>query len=331
MSSSLSLQKPSAVRFQNISELYSRLKFLGKGSYGSVFRAERNGKEVALKMQLHIDEQLQNEINILLMLSKKCHPNVICYNDFFETDFKTKRQYVIETEFIDGVLLSERPWQTALQQFAPAEFAVRVTRGLLNGLTFMHSHKVYHLDIKPDNIMLRNNGEPVFIDLGLSCAKDCDKIAGGGSSLYFSLGRAYCIQMQKLCSNQEKEKGDVWALMLSLVEAFTDEEQSQELLNDLADVTEDKETSFADRAKYMHQLLEAYQVTNNGFYPLNKSVDATLKAVLLGVVNQQIPTANVLATNFKATATKKYEPLSAKLHEKVLMLSGLAPFKPSHQ
>jgi serine/threonine protein kinase len=37
---------------------------------------------------------------------------------------------------------------------------------LLNGLREVHTHKLLHLDIKPSNIYLRNDGTPVLLDFG---------------------------------------------------------------------------------------------------------------------------------------------------------------------
>jgi serine/threonine protein kinase len=37
---------------------------------------------------------------------------------------------------------------------------------LLNGLREVHTHKLLHLDIKPSNVYLRNDGQPVLIDFG---------------------------------------------------------------------------------------------------------------------------------------------------------------------
>jgi serine/threonine protein kinase len=37
---------------------------------------------------------------------------------------------------------------------------------MLNGLREVHAHKLMHLDIKPSNIYLRNDGTPVLLDFG---------------------------------------------------------------------------------------------------------------------------------------------------------------------
>ncbi|MEK7362085.1 MAG: serine/threonine-protein kinase [Pseudomonadota bacterium] len=46
------------------------------------------------------------------------------------------------------------------------EFMRRVFTLLLNGLREVHTNKLLHLDIKPANIYIRNDGSPVLIDFG---------------------------------------------------------------------------------------------------------------------------------------------------------------------
>ena len=46
------------------------------------------------------------------------------------------------------------------------DFLRRMMSALLNGLREVHSNKLLHLDIKPANIYLRNDGTPVLIDFG---------------------------------------------------------------------------------------------------------------------------------------------------------------------
>jgi serine/threonine protein kinase len=55
-----------------------------------------------------------------------------------------------------------------LKQNAPVTegFVRRVFSELLNGLREVHTHKLLHLDIKPSNIYIRQDGSPVLLDFG---------------------------------------------------------------------------------------------------------------------------------------------------------------------
>lgn len=73
-------------------------------------------------------------------------------------------------EWIPGATLLHRVSRASL----PLDDALRCTHALLDTLEAMHALPVYHRDLKPDNIILRNDdlGDPVIIDLGLAWADD---------------------------------------------------------------------------------------------------------------------------------------------------------------
>src|SRR5438105_3276927 len=88
------------------------------------------------------------------------HPNVVRVLNFFRAN---------ETVYL--VMRYERG--RSLQQHIlgrkglPDEIWVRSTFAqLLNGLREVHSNKLLHLDIKPANVYLRNDGSPLLIDFG---------------------------------------------------------------------------------------------------------------------------------------------------------------------
>ena len=93
-------------------------------------------------------------------LSKLQHPNIIKVLECFEAN----NTVYYTMEYLDGGSLDEL---INKKQGLPEAEAIKYIRQIAEALSYMHEHKVLHLDLKPGNIML-NNGNAVLIDFGLS-------------------------------------------------------------------------------------------------------------------------------------------------------------------
>jgi serine/threonine protein kinase len=88
------------------------------------------------------------------------HPNVVRVLDFFRAN---ETVYLV-MRYERGRSLAEH---IKSRRGAPEELWVRNTFAqLLDGLREVHAHKLLHLDIKPANVYLRNDGTPLLIDFG---------------------------------------------------------------------------------------------------------------------------------------------------------------------
>jgi len=93
-------------------------------------------------------------------LAKINHPNVVRVLNFFRAN---ETVYMV-MRYERGRTLQQ---QIQMRQDQVSERLVRqVFTQLLNGLREVHTHKLLHLDIKPANIYLRNDGSPVLLDFG---------------------------------------------------------------------------------------------------------------------------------------------------------------------
>jgi serine/threonine protein kinase len=93
-------------------------------------------------------------------LAKLMHPNVVRVLNFFRANSTV---YMV-MQFERGRTLHDyiqKHRGEVRERFIRAVF----TR-MLNGLREVHAHKLLHLDIKPSNIYLRNDGTPVLLDFG---------------------------------------------------------------------------------------------------------------------------------------------------------------------
>ena len=93
-------------------------------------------------------------------LARLSHPNVVRVLNFFRAN---ETVYMV-MRYERGRTLQEHI--RARRGLIRENFIRHVFTLLLNGLREVHSNKLLHLDIKPANIYIRNDGTPVLIDFG---------------------------------------------------------------------------------------------------------------------------------------------------------------------
>jgi serine/threonine protein kinase len=94
------------------------------------------------------------------VLSQLKHHNIVEVVNFFQANSTV---YMVMT-YDYGVSLNKviTEGQLAIDE----EFLVQVFTSLLNGIEVIHQHNMVHLDIKPGNILLRPDNDPLLLDFG---------------------------------------------------------------------------------------------------------------------------------------------------------------------
>jgi serine/threonine protein kinase len=106
------------------------------------------------------------------------HPNIVRYL----SKGSDKDSIYILTEYIDGQTLSDFRLKNP-EFFKKAENTRKLLLQLLSALDYLHNRQIVHLDLKPDNILITNNGNNIkLIDLGLSYSDCYTEITGGTQS-----------------------------------------------------------------------------------------------------------------------------------------------------
>ena len=172
-------------------------------------------------------------INESLRLSELKHDSIVKVLEAFEDN----NTCYYAMEFIEGMNLDEYIKKSGGIDLREA---ISITKEIGDALSYMHSHKMLHLDLKPQNIMRRSNGHIVLIDFGL--AKQYDEngkpetstSVGGGTRGYAPIEQA----------NYHDGKGfpvtmDVYALAASLYKMLTclPPQDASDVLNDGLDVS----------------------------------------------------------------------------------------------
>ncbi|XP_076024780.1 serine/threonine-protein kinase 36 [Genypterus blacodes] len=165
---------------------YHVLELVGEGSYGRVYRGRkrRSGQVVAMKfmpMRVRPEEELQSlkrEIEILRGLR---HPNIIQLLDSFETE----TDVVVVTEYAEGQLFQIIERDGSLPESRVREIACQ----LVSALYYLHSHRILHRDMKPQNILLEKSGMVKLCDFGFARAMSTSTLvltSIKGTPLYMS-------------------------------------------------------------------------------------------------------------------------------------------------
>ncbi|OCH96708.1 kinase [Obba rivulosa] len=150
----------------NVSIRWQQGRFIGAGSFGSVYLAVNldSGSLMAVK-EIRFQEvaglrnfyhQIRDELSVMEMLH---HPNVV---EYYGIEVHRDKVYIFE-EFCQGGSLAALLEHGRIED----EGIIQVyTLQMLEGLAYLHSKGVVHRDVKPDNILLDHMGVIKFVDFG---------------------------------------------------------------------------------------------------------------------------------------------------------------------
>ncbi|XP_029160942.1 serine/threonine-protein kinase PLK4 [Nylanderia fulva] len=153
---------------QHIEE-YEVLNLLGKGGYGSVYRAKClcSGMEVAIKM---IDKKMMHAAGMVDRVNQEVgihsrlkHPAILeLYTCFEDANYV----YLILELCHNGEL--QRFLKAQGAKALPEEHAARIIRQVVQGLLYLHSHQILHRDMSLSNLLLTKDMQVKIADFGLA-------------------------------------------------------------------------------------------------------------------------------------------------------------------
>ena len=145
---------------------YRILRLIAEGGMGEVYLAEDRelNRKVAIKLtRSHLKSRdllrrFQNERRILANLQ---HPNIA---QLCEAGATPDGQPFFVMEYIEGLTIDKF---VADHQLTIPE-RLRLFRTVCSAVSYAHQNLVVHRDIKPGNILVRENGEPKLLDFGIA-------------------------------------------------------------------------------------------------------------------------------------------------------------------
>jgi len=188
------------------------LEHIGEGSFGKVYKARRKntGFTVAMKfISKHgkSDKDVRNLRQEIGILRKLNHDNIILMFDAFETD----RDFCVVTEYGQGELFD------ILQddQSLPEATVQKIAKQLVRALYYLHSNRIIHRDMKPQNVLIGSNGTLKLCDFGFARAMSSNTLvltSIKGTPLYMS---------PELVKEQPYDAtSDLWSLGVILYELY---------------------------------------------------------------------------------------------------------------
>ena len=264
-------------RFQVISQL-------GQGGMGIVFSALDNdcGAKVALKTMRELTGEqvlrLKHEFRALQNIS---HPNLVTLGELYHND----GQWFFTMELVDGTdFMSYVRTGTG---FDEAKLRAAFS-DLILGLEALHSNGLVHRDVKPDNIIVTQEGRAVLVDFGL-CATKPEAQPGNDK---FVLGTAQYMAPEQGTSKPIGPESDMYSAGIILYEALLG---TSPVTADLSDILRMKQRyhpdpSLFDAAAIPHDLRDicvGLLQPQQGKRPTARDIMALLSISDLAVSKQQ--------------------------------------------
>jgi len=189
---------------------YQIIRLIGQGTFGKVYEAiDEQKRRVAIKRVEKSSNFISREVDILETIN---HPNCIKLLDVFYTypDDDT----------------SDKTWQNMVFDFYPHSLSsflkkrkpsLRLTKLLFYqlclSLSYIHSKRICHRDLTPNNILLSSRGELKLADFGSAKMLEADHV-----SMSYICSRYYRAPELLLGSSNYTTKIDVWSAGCILAE-----------------------------------------------------------------------------------------------------------------
>jgi serine/threonine protein kinase len=197
---------------------YELVKPLHSNAFASVYlaRADRDGRMLVCKVLRHVPDdhgdglfdRFLQEYEIIAGIE---HPNVVRIYDLGVADDHA----YIAMEYLPAGSLRER-----ITKAVETERAIAYTRQIAGALQAIHGVGVLHRDLKPGNIMFRDDDSLALIDFGLAKQLNLQGAITGVGQIF---GTPYYMSPEQGHAEPTDHRSDIYSLGCVLYEMLTGE------------------------------------------------------------------------------------------------------------
>jgi hypothetical protein len=195
---------------------YELLELIGRGGMSSVWKAHDGllDRVVAIKALheqfTHDEEYVERFRREARSVAQLSHPNIVTVIDRGEED---GRQYIV-FEYVEGENLKELIQHTGP---LPVRDALTIALQMARALGFAHDRGLIHRDVKPQNVLLNEDGQAKMTDFGIARSVDVQGVTITGTVL----GTSEYIAPEQARGQQVNALTDVYSLGVVLYELLT--------------------------------------------------------------------------------------------------------------
>ena len=204
------------IKGQKINDRYEIIRMIGEGGMANVYLAQDTilERKVAVKIlrgDLAEDEKFVRRFQReAISASSLTHPNIVEMYDVGEDDGK----YFIVMEYVDGKtlksLVKKRGGLTLPE-------VIDIMLQLSSGLACAHDSYIIHRDIKPQNIMILDDGTVKITDFGIAMALNSNELTQTNSVM----GSVHYLPPEQANGSGATIKSDIYSLGILMYELLT--------------------------------------------------------------------------------------------------------------
>lgn len=195
---------------------YEIREIIGVGGMAVVYKAYDNIDDRIVAIKILKEEYLSNEEfkrrfkNESKAIAVLSHPNIV---RVYNVSFGDRLQYIV-MEYVDGITLKEYIEQQGVINWKEA---VHFVGQILAALQHAHDKGIVHQDIKPQNIMLLQDGTIKVTDFGIArfSRSDMNTISDK------AIGSVHYISPEQARGEMTDEKADIYSVGVVMYEMLT--------------------------------------------------------------------------------------------------------------